>query len=551
MNDDLSRDALLARVRELEARIEALRQEQDRGILFFKRSVMGILIGDGNGIILDANPRALAMLGYGPGELNGADVRDIVHPDDQRTLAITAGVEAARAGRSMTVERRYRRKDGSWLAVQVDFSLLSDDGSLFQVMLQDISRRRAAEEAISAALLQAEAANLAKSAFLANMSHEIRTPLNGVMGMLQLLKATPHTDEQSDYLETALDEAGNLLRTLSDILDYSRLDAGDMHLSEKIFSLEDVLGRVMDAFKHAATAKNLRLTRSLNPAAPGRLRGDPERLRQLLSCLVANAVKYTPDGGRVSLGMRPGRPVEADDRVWLECAVADTGDGIAPELRDKVFEPFTQGDPFLTRRHGGVGLGLAMANGLTSLMGGDIRLEDAPDGGLVALVRLPFALPADDRSEPVAPEPSCLDGARVLVVDDETINRLTMRAMLRQLGCRPELADGARKALELLALQSFDCVLLDVQMPRRDGYQTARAIRAGENGVRDPDVPLVAITAHTGAEDRQAARDAGMDAYLTKPVDMRDLAQALNQVLRACRQDHVKDGKDASGGRGA
>ena len=153
MNDDLSRDALLARVRELEARIEALRQEQDRGILFFKRSVMGILIGDGNGIILDANPRALAMLGYGPGELNGADVRDIVHPDDQRTLAITAGVEAARAGRSMTVERRYRRKDGSWLAVQVDFSLLSDDGSLFQVMLQDISRRRASEEAISAALL--------------------------------------------------------------------------------------------------------------------------------------------------------------------------------------------------------------------------------------------------------------------------------------------------------------------------------------------------------------------------------------------------------------
>ena len=532
-----------SRIAALEARLAAVQREKARCALFFERSVMGILLGDPSGNIRDANPRAAAMLGYDIDALRGMNIRELIHPEDQDAVSVTAGIEAAKAGKAFTVERRYRRKDGTWLALQVDFSALDEQGELYQIMLQDIGRRKAAEEAINAALAQSRAASEAKSAFLANMSHEFRTPLNGIMGMLQLLKATPLSREQEDYLAMALEASGGLLRILSDILDFSQMDGGALGLCEKRFSLPEILDPILAAFAHEASAKGLELRLETDPATPQQLLGDAGRVRQVLCCLVGNAVKYT-DAGRIVLAVRPLDGEGGDCRARLEFRITDTGRGIPAALREKVFEPFFQADATLTRRHGGAGMGLALAKGLVGLMGGELVLEEAAGGGLAAVMRLPFIrfsacavplLQAAAEAAPAAQEASALSGRRILVVDDEAVNRLTLRAMLERLGCVVVLAEDGRQALARLATEDFDAVLLDVRMPDHDGYSMARAIRSGEAVVRDPRVPLVAATAHVGSDDRQNALDAGMDAYLPKPVDFDALIRVLGEALAARR----------------
>ncbi|HCR12470.1 MAG TPA: hybrid sensor histidine kinase/response regulator, partial [Desulfovibrio sp.] len=502
-----------SRIAALEARLAAVQLEKARCALFFERSVMGILLGDPSGNIRDANPRAAEMLGYDIAALRRMNIRELIHPEDQEAVSVNVGIEAARAGKAFKVERRYRCKDGTWLALQVDFSALDERGELFQVMLQDIGRRKAAEEAKDAALAQARAASEAKSAFLANMSHEIRTPLNGVMGMLQLLKATPLSREQGDYLAMALEASGALLRILSDILDFTQMDGGALGFCEKRFSLPEILDPILAAFAHEASAKGLELRLETDPATPRQLLGDAGRVRQILCCLVGNAVKYT-DAGRIVLAVRPLEGAAGEVRVMLEFRVTDTGRGIPAALREKVFEPFFQADATLTRRHGGAGMGLALAKGLVGLMGGEIVLEEADGGGLAAVMRLPFARFAADvvplvrdvmKAAPVAQEATALAGRRILVVDDEAVNRLTLRAILERLGCVAVLAENGRQALARLAAEDFDAVLLDVRLPDHDGYSMARAIRSGEAAVRDPRVPLVAATAHFGPDARRDA----------------------------------------------
>lgn len=532
-----------SRIAALEARLAAVQLEKARCALFFERSVMGILLGDPSGNIRDANPRAAEMLGYDIAALRRMNIRELIHPEDQEAVSVNVGIEAARAGKAFKVERRYRCKDGTWLALQVDFSALDERGELFQVMLQDIGRRKAAEEAKDAALAQARAASEAKSAFLANMSHEIRTPLNGVMGMLQLLKATPLSREQGDYLAMALEASGALLRILSDILDFTQMDGGALGFCEKRFSLPEILDPILAAFAHEASAKGLELRLETDPATPRQLLGDAGRVRQILCCLVGNAVKYT-DAGRIVLAVRPLEGAAGEGRVMLEFRVTDTGRGIPAALREKVFEPFFQADATLTRRHGGAGMGLALAKGLVGLMGGEIVLEEADGGGLAAVMRLPFARFAADvvplvrdvmKAAPVAQEATALAGRRILVVDDEAVNRLTLRAILERLGCVAVLAENGRQALARLAAEDFDAVLLDVRLPDHDGYSMARAIRSGEAAVRDPRVPLVAATAHFGPDARRAALHAGMDAYLSKPVEFDALVRVLSEVLAARR----------------
>uniref|UniRef100_I2Q7H4 histidine kinase n=1 Tax=Desulfovibrio sp. U5L TaxID=596152 RepID=I2Q7H4_9BACT len=522
--------AARTRVAVLEARVAELLARQERCELFFKHSVMGILIGDAAGQILDANPRVLALLGYTAGELCGKNIRDIVHPDDQRAVSVDAGPQAARLGRSFSIERRWRRKNGSWLPVQVDFSQLDAASGLFQVMVQDITARKAAEEATAAALALAETASQAKSAFLANMSHEIRTPLNGVMGMLQLLAGTPTTPEQADYLTTAMDSASGLLRILSDVLDISHLDSGRMVLADERFKLTEVLEPVAASFAHEAALKCLTFSRRVAPDTPAELRGDAGRVRQILYNLTANAIKYTPSG-EVRLEVAPVPGESGADGVTLEFLVADTGIGIAPAMQEQVFEIFSQADPSVTRSYGGTGVGLAIVKGLTDLMGGRVTLCSQEGDGTEVRVRLRFARPGDAARACAAGTPPCLSGRRVLVVEDETINRLTIRAMLRKFDCEPAMAENGRQALALLAGEDFDCVLMDVQMPVMDGLTATRAIRQGEAGVRNPGVPIIALTAHAMDEDRHAAEAAGVTGYLIKPVDMDGLVRAMGEAL--------------------
>ncbi|WP_144005097.1 PAS domain-containing hybrid sensor histidine kinase/response regulator [Solidesulfovibrio fructosivorans] len=531
-----SADALKRQVAALEALVSRLRLRQERCELFFERSVMGILLGDNEGNLFDANPRALELLGYTLEEIRAANIRDLIHPDDMRMVSCMAGPMASLAGLPFTIERRYRRKDGTWLPVQVDFSPLDDTGQCFQAMLQDISARRAAEDAKNAALSQVRSASQAKSAFLANMSHEIRTPLNGVMGMLQLLLATPHSPEQDEYMRTAMDAASALLRLLSDILDFSSLDGGTMSLSQELFTVSDVLDPIIASFAHEAAIKGLAFSCRVAPQTPARLRGDPARLRQLLYNLTGNAIKYTTFG-RVELDVAPVEKPESPCMALLEFAVRDTGIGIPSEKLDHVLDAFAQADASVTRAHGGLGLGLTIVRAIAERMGGRILLSSQPGQGTEARVRLPFARPPE-MAPPVAPSAKpCLIGRRVLVVEDEAVNRLTIQAMLRRLGCETVLTENGREALARLAGEDFDCVLMDVRMPLLDGLSATRAVRDGSAGARNPAIPILALTAHALTEDREQALAAGVDGYVVKPVDLEALARAMDAVIPECREE--------------
>ena len=529
-----SREALEHRVTALETLVARLRQRAERSELFFERSVMGILLIDADGSLIETNAHARELLGYTQEELQSLHIRDLVHPGDQQAVPVDAGPVAACDGRPFSIERRYRRKDGSWLPVQADCSPLDDSGRLFQITLQDITARKAAEEARNAALAQARAASQAKSAFLANMSHEIRTPLNGVMGMLQLLLATAHTPEQDEYLTTAMDAAGALLRLLSDILDFSNLDAGAMALSDETFFLSDVLDPVVASFTHEAGIKGLRLTCRVAADAPVRLCGDPGRLRQILYNLTGNAIKYTTTGS-VGLTVDAVPACGAAAETTLEFVVTDTGIGIPAAQLEHVFDAFAQADASMTRAYGGPGLGLSLARALAERMGGSIGLSSREGQGTEVRLRLPFRLPSGETAScPVAAVP-CLSGRRVLVVEDDAVNRLTVRAMLRRLGCEPAMAENGREGLLRLAREHFDCVLMDMQMPVMDGISAIRAVRDGSAGARDARVPILALSAHTLEEGRHLALGAGADGYVVKPVDMAELGRAISAVLPACR----------------
>lgn len=400
-------------------------------------------------------------------------------------------------------------------------------------VITDITSRQEAETSRLRALEAAEAASRAKSSFLATMSHEIRTPLNGIMGMLQLVMTTAPTPEQSDYVHTALEAAEALLRILSDVLDISRIESGHLTLAEDVFDLTEVIRPVASSFAHEAASRGLSFVWGVAPGTPRRLQGDAGRLRQILYNLTANAIKYTRSG-QVRLEIKALAQESDANAVALHFTVADTGIGIPSDQMNRVFDAFTQVDPSMTRPYGGSGLGLAIVRGLVDRLGGRVYLCSQEGQGTEVHVTLRFgrvALPAADR---VAPEtPPRLAGLRVLVVEDEKINQITAKAMLRKLGCQTGLAANGQAALAALAAADYDCVLMDVQMPVMDGLETARRLRAGLDGVRDPSVPVIALTAHAMAGDREAILKTGMDDYIAKPVDMDELARILAEVLAA------------------
>lgn len=365
---------------------------------------------------------------------------------------------------------------------------------------------------------KADQASQAKSQFLALMSHELRTPLNGVSGMLQLLEATRLDAEQADYVHHAQLAGSNLLCLVDDILDFSRLDQGRIALEERVFDPAQLLRQLVDRFSEEAGRRGLALSLEVEGLPEGlRLRGDPQRLRQVLQQLLDNAVKFTP-AGSVTVAARflpqPGQ------RVLFTCEICDTGIGIPRELHARIFEPFVQGDARPSRRFGGSGLGLAIASSLAALMQGRLRVDSEPGVGscFVFEVMLPGA--------EAAATASGLPRARVLVVEDNLTNQRVAEGMLRHLGCEVDIAEDGAVALDKLGRRgaAYDLVLMDCQLPILDGFEATRRWRARESG---PRLPIIALTAHAPGEVAEACRAAGMDDVLTKPFGRESLAGVL------------------------
>ncbi|MGF1462863.1 MAG: ATP-binding protein [Maricaulaceae bacterium] len=377
--------------------------------------------------------------------------------------------------------------------------------------LTESLRQRTA--ALETASQQATKASQVKSDFLAAMSHEIRTPMNGVLGMLDLLRSGPLEPDQRRYADIAGQSATGLLRIIDDILDYSKLEAGRVDLEDIAFEPRAIVDGVVNVFGPKAREKGLALKIDIAPQTPQWLRGDPTRIGQILYNLVSNAIKFT-DTGAVSVRIRPIANTER-----LHVSVSDTGVGVPTDAQDRLFTRFTQADSSTTRKYGGTGLGLVICKDLAELMDGRIGLKSAPGQGSTFWFEIPLREADAPQTEPndAALEAGQLDGVRVLVAEDNPVNMMIVRTVLQKAGCHVIEAHNGQDAVAAVQTHPADVVLMDVQMPEMDGPTAAKAIRALPHPCAH--VPIIALTAHAMKGDRESFLEAGMDEYLTKPLN--------------------------------
>ncbi|MEH6874884.1 MAG: ATP-binding protein, partial [Candidatus Competibacter sp.] len=478
------------------------------------------------------NATWLAFTGRSMEQERGDGWAEGVHPDDFQGC-LDCYIQSFHARRPFEMEYRLRHHDGAYRWI-VDYGIpLHSSAGEFNGYIGycfDITERKAAETALRTARRLAEAASAAKGEFLAHMSHEIRTPLNGVLGLAQVLNREALTANQHILVERIQDAGQSLLAILNDILDFSKIEAGQLRVESRPFTLNGLLAQVSNLLGQTALAKGLEL-RITPPTAPvGPLLGDRLRLEQVLANLIGNAIKFTEQGA-VTLTVQVREA--SVTTVWLRFEVRDTGIGIPPEALQHLFAPFTQAEAGITRRFGGTGLGLAICKRLVDLMGGAIGAESQVGQGSRFWFELPFPPAAEGETEaPAEPAPVIpsagprLSGARVLVVDDSAINRDVVERALKLEGATITLAGDGQQAIQHLRARpdAFDAVLMDVRMPVLDGLAATRIIRS-ELGLTE--LPVLALTAGVLAEQQAAARAAGVNDVLAKPLDLEQLTATL------------------------
>ncbi len=481
------------------------------------------------GVVTSWNPGAESLFGYSAAEMIGCPIRRLFPPErlrEERELV-------ARVARGEVVsdyETQRRRKDGQVIWVSITLSpMRGESGEVVGIskVAHDIGERKRFEQELREARAGAEAASAAKSVFLAHMSHEIRTPLNSVLGMVQVLERTGLDADQRHMARQIRSAGRGLLGILNDILDLSKIEAGRLDLDPCPFALAPLLEDLDSVLGSSARGKGLILSIAAPPALDGGLLGDPLRVEQVLVNLLGNAVKFT-DQGEVRLRIEP--LALTAETVRLRFVVSDTGIGIAPETLPGLFSPFTQGEAGIRRRFGGTGLGLAISKRLVEMMGGTIGVESRPGAGSSFWFELSFARTADPqpRLDPRAGTAAGprLAGLHLLVVDDSAMNRELAERMLALEGARATMAGDGRAAVERLraAPRAFDAVLMDIQMPVMDGLTAAGLIRS-ELGLTA--LPVIALTAGVLPEQQAAARAAGVNDVVPKPLDLDRLVAAL------------------------
>jgi len=529
------------------AEVEAsLRENESRTRLIIDTALDAIVTMDRDGIITEWNVQAELLFGWQAHEAIGNDLADTIIPPDQRAAHRTGVRRYLKTGQARVlgkmVEVQARHRDGRLFPVEISIAHLRlSDTVVFSAFIRDISERKASEQALSSyarqleqsnrdldeALAQARAATEAKSAFLATMSHEIRTPMNGVIGMTGLLLDTELTAEQREYGETVRNSGDHLLTIINDILDFSKIEAGKMSLEIIDFDLRHAVEDALDLFGERASTKQLNLACLFHADVPVALRGDSGRVRQVLTNLVSNAIKFTEQGDvvvQVRLVSQEG------GAVVVRFDVADTGIGLSDEQQARLFQAFSQADGSTTRKYGGTGLGLAICKRLVELMDGEIGVASQPGSGSTFWFTARFELqrtPADA----VAPGMFPVRGKRVLIVDDKPINcrilellmkkwELVSTVMSDHASVVPHLQEQARRGTE------YDLAIIDADLTTFDGLQLARAVIATE---APPRVILLTSVGRRG--DAKAAKELGASAYLTKPIRESQLLRCLAMVL--------------------
>jgi PAS domain S-box-containing protein len=527
-------------ITELKRREEALRQSEGQLRAVVGGALDAIVVVNADGHILEFNPAAERVFGYARADVIGIPARGLLVPErhleayDKQIRSILEAPHLETEG--VRIEARAKTRDGGEILMEVAFnSVLGENGPVIIAFMRDITEEHAKTLALEEARVQAEEADRAKSDFLAMMSHEIRTPLNAVLGLLDLLLHTPLQPDQKRHTETARDAALALLQILNDILDFSRLEARRLAFFDAPFDPTALVEAVRALFAAKAAEKGLFLEVTVAPDVPHALVGDAGRIRQVLINLVANAVKFTPHGGvSVKVGLRNTPAEDEGNLVPLLIEVEDTGVGISGSDPAKVFSRFVTSREGQGSRGEGVGLGLAISLELAEGMGGSLSLQPREGGGSRFLVSLDLARAdaaevADGAGEERGPDFRVLHGAMILLAEDNATNRMMTGHLLDRWGCRYRTAETGTQVLDRLQEDAFDAVLMDVSMPEMDGIEATRRIRAGEGG--HVTTPIVALTAHALVEERDKALEAGMNAFVTKPVDAAALRRTLAEVL--------------------
>ncbi len=526
-------------LREMEASKAKALAAEARTAAVLEGIPLGINIWSSGLKLMDCNENAARLAGYESKEEYISNFHKIVPPvqpdgKNSYTFAQEMGAKAFQQGRvtfELMAQTRYKEPLPMEMTLVLAKELSGEE--YFIGYVHDLRQIKQAVAELHKAKEVAEQSAQAKSEFLANMSHEIRTPMNGILGLLHILSGTSLTENQKNYLEKALFSTHELLRIINDILDFSKIEAGKMEMEHTPFSISEICHEIEHLFDHSLSDKGLSFQIDVDDKAKARIMGDPLRIKQVLLNLLSNAIKFTSQGG---IGLSVKALEEGEEKLSYRFTVSDTGIGLSQEQINTLFAAFSQADTSVTRKYGGTGLGLAISKRIVEMMQGTIWVESKPGEGSEFIFTATFDKAENTEHNLQNPQAEFQENKQrhghLLLVEDNQINQLIAEELLQSVGFSLDIANNGQEALDLLAKNTYDAVLMDIQMPVLDGLSTTKAIRSQE---RFAHLPIIAMSAHAMDSDKEKSLAAGMNDHITKPISPQILFSALDFWLEKAR----------------